>query len=201
MAFTHDIGRRIELVSMDPHCGDITIGLYRQQNQYLIHTYSHSAGAAERLDFVARAMTVLGGMDLNGGLLSYSCGDAHPIATRRLFLEACKLPNGADLMPRPMSIIDKKSGNEVTVASLGGGRYRVAGTDSARLDAIVNGFRKLAEVIPGATGSAEFTFPCQSPHDGLIGLLLPRALNVRQVIREEEAAASKGMLVAPSAQK
>jgi len=44
-------------------------------------------------------------------------------------------------------------------------------------------------------------FPCGRPHDELMGLLLPRALNARAALREEEMAASRGMLVAPSAQK
>ena len=44
-------------------------------------------------------------------------------------------------------------------------------------------------------------FVCAWPHDALMGLLLPRALNVRAVLREEEMAASRGTLVAPSAQK
>jgi len=201
MAHTHDIGRRIELVSMDPHCGDITIGLYRQDRQFLVHTYSSRDGAAGRIRFVTEAMAVLGAMEYRNGMLSYFCGDIHAVATRRLFLEACKLPGGAAYAPRPLSIVDKKSGHEIVIQSLGAGAYRVTGTDSARADAIVNGFRKLAEAVPGAAGSAEFAFPCGSSHDARVGLLLPRALNVRQVMREEEAAASKGMLVAPSAQK
>jgi hypothetical protein len=35
----------------------------------------------------------------------------------------------------------------------------------------------------------------------LVALLLPRALNVRAILREEEDAGSRGMLVAPSQQK
>ena len=44
MGRTVDIGRRIELVSMDPHFHNISIGLYRQSRpagpEFLIHTYS-----------------------------------------------------------------------------------------------------------------------------------------------------------------
>ena len=67
-----DIGRRIELVPIDPHFHDITIGLYRQQSVqattgkemplFLVHTYSHIAGAAERIEEVKQAMQTLGGM-------------------------------------------------------------------------------------------------------------------------------------------
>jgi hypothetical protein len=201
MALSHDIGHRIELVSMDPHCGNITIGLYRQQTRFLVHTYSSREGAPARIRFVIQAMAALGGMECRDGLLAYPCGEVHQAAARRLFLEACKLPGDHAPAVRPMSIVDKKSGHEIVLQPLGRGAYRVTGTDAARADNIVNGFRKLAEVAPGPAGSAEFRFPCETPHDALVGLLLPRALNVRQVMREEEAAVSKGMLVAPSAQK
>ena len=55
-----DIGRRIELIPIDPHFHDITIGLYHQQTVdaitgkdapvFLVHTYSHISGAAERIE-------------------------------------------------------------------------------------------------------------------------------------------------------
>ena len=51
-----DIGRRIELVPMDPHFNDISIGLYRQNANhgnntpvFLVHTYSHTSGATIEL--------------------------------------------------------------------------------------------------------------------------------------------------------
>ena len=61
-----------------------------------------------------------------------------------------------------------------------------------------NGLRKLAEMEDRGDILA---FSCGQSHDPLIGLLLPRALNVRATLREEEAAATRGVLVAPSAQK
>ena len=48
MSHTPFIGRRIELVSMDPHFHDISIGLYVQSRDgkpaYLVHTYSGKEG-------------------------------------------------------------------------------------------------------------------------------------------------------------
>jgi hypothetical protein len=35
----------------------------------------------------------------------------------------------------------------------------------------------------------------------MVGLLLPRVLNVRAILREEETTATRGMLLAPSQQK
>ena len=52
MGSTLDLGRRIELVSMDPHCSNITIGLYDSAGdspEYLIHSYSGLPAAGPRL--------------------------------------------------------------------------------------------------------------------------------------------------------
>ena len=47
------VGRRIELVSMDPHCADISIGLYRQERAEgtvgRVHTFSGRDEAAARI--------------------------------------------------------------------------------------------------------------------------------------------------------
>ena len=45
----------------------------------------------------------------------------------------------------------------------------------------------------------EAAFACGGAHDALVGLLLVRVLNVRAVIRGEDAAAAQGVLAAPSA--
>ncbi|MDX1982883.1 MAG: hypothetical protein SFV51_21615 [Bryobacteraceae bacterium] len=193
---TADIGTRVELVPMDPQCHDITLGLYRVEDgagpAYLVHTYSSKPGAAARVEFVSGAMASLGAMIRDGLHLRHACGAAHHAATKRLFLEACKLPSGEAPAPRPLSVVDKKSGKTVTVTS---GHQVDAEGDTARAEAIAAGLRKLAEL------NAATAFDCGHPHDELIGLLLPRALNVRAVLREEEAIASRGLLVAPSAQK
>jgi hypothetical protein len=210
MGSTLDLGSRIELVSMDPHFRDITIGLYEQRRgaapEYLIHSYSGLPGTRERLDFLTQAMAVLGGLTVSGGRLQFPCGVGHQLAVRRVFLEACKLSPGAALAPKPLSVLDKKLDRTITVTSLKPGLYEVS-TDgpqdksASRVDNITGGLKKLAEIefVDGEPHRVKFA--CGSPHDALIGLLLPRALNVRAVLREAEMAASRGMLVAPSAQK
>ena len=57
---------------------------------------------------------------------------------------------------------------------------------------------------PGSTANAEdpstIQFACGASHDALVGLLLPRAINVRATLRETEEAAGRGLLLAPSQQ-
>jgi hypothetical protein len=212
-----DIGRRIELVPIDPYFHDITIGLYRQQSvnattgeeapHFLVHTYSHIAGAAERIENVRQAMQVLGGMlQTPEGLLYFPCGSAHQAACRRVFLEACKLASGTSIEPRALRTLDKKSKLAITVDSTGDGIYRVTadgeGRGAARrISAIAGGLMKLGEMEDTEADSRDtVAFACAHAHDALVGLLLTRAPNVRVILREEEMDAARGVLSAPSQQ-
>ena len=212
-----DIGRRIELIPIDPHFHDITIGLYRQQivdtttgkdsAAFLVHTYSHISGAAERIENVMQGMQILGGMLRTAdSLLYFPCNSAHEAACRRVFLEACKLTSDTLAEPRPLNILDKKSQLTISVDSTGKGIYQVRadgeGRGAARrISAIAGGLMKLGEMESIETDNKDtVAFACGQPHDALIGLLLMRAPNVRVVLREEEMDASRGVLTAPSQQ-
>jgi hypothetical protein len=213
MPATLDLGRRIELVSMDPRFHNIAIALYetialyeREAHKYVVHSYSRLDGTAERLNFIRGAMQAMAGVESAVGGLRFSCGEAHRAAIRRAFLEACKLAPDAAAEPKPLSILDKKSGLTVRVSSLGAGLYELNADGprehwATRVEAIAAGLKKLAELESCPGEAQRVWFACGQPHDALVGLLLPRALNVRAVLREEEMASSRGVLVAPSAQK
>lgn len=209
MGQTVDIGTRIELVPMDPHFHEITIGLYRQEYDrapvYRVHTYSGRAGADQRIAFVSNAMVVLGGMaQTPDGLLRFPCGEAHELACRRVFLEACKLASGGELKARPLTIVDRKSGLNITVYRAGSGEYRVKaegeGRDGARrIAAIAGGLVKLGEMQSRSPDTVAFS--CGHHHDAVVGLLLIRAPNVRAAVREQEMSGARGVLAAPSQQR
>lgn len=211
MASIVDIGRRIELVPIDPHFKDITIALYREQQGkraiFRVHTYSRIEGAATRIQAVVDAMKTLGEMqETSSGLLYFPCGERHEAACRRVFLEACKLPLDTSAELRPLNTVDKKSKLTITVDSIGNGTYSVRsngeGRSAARrVSAIAGGLVKLGEMVPveGAENGT-VAFSCGQSHDALVGLLLVRAPNVRVILREEEAGASRGVLSAPSQQ-
>lgn len=210
MGQTVDIGRRIELVPLDLHFGDISIGLYRQYDEagpaYRVFTYSRREGVGDRIAFVVKAMEVLGGMEpADGGRLRFPCGYEHNLAVKRVFLEACKLDPGGPVEPRPLEILDKKSGLQIQVLSEGDGVYRVTAHGESkdrerRISFIAGGLMKLAEMDEVSGTLDQVVFPCGHVHDALIGLLLVRAPNVRAVLREQETAASRGVLAAPSQQ-
>ena len=212
MTHIADLGRRVELVPLDSHCHGIAMALYEQSDdggrpEYLVHSYSGLAGVGERIAFVAGAMVVLGGMEATPGdhrRVRFSCGAGHLLACRRAFLEACKIETGTPIEPKPLEIHDKKSDRTITVASSGGGEYRLSadgeedGKDR-RVAAVGGGLMKLAAMV-SVDGSADrVAFDCGQSHDALVGLLLGRALNVRAAMREVELTKSRGVLAAPGA--
>jgi hypothetical protein len=152
-------------------------------------------------------MRTLGGLDAGGGEpeVRFPCATWHAAAARRLFLEACKQDPSKPPAPRPLEVADTRSDQTIRVEPLGGGAYRVrsaggGGDTPDRAPAVAAGLAKLAELDTSDDGSV-VAFPCRHEHDTLLGLLLVRALNVRAALREEEATASRGVLVAPSAQE
>ena len=203
-----DIGRRIELVPMDPQFHDITIALYRQETAqgpaFLVHTYSQREKVSQRIASVVQAMHILGGMVLmRDGRLRFPCWADHELACKRIFLEACKLDASSEIEPRPLTVLDKKSGLNITVSGREGGIYHVTADGDGRrterrISAIAGGLMKLGEMEERAID--QVTFPCGHFHDAMVGLLLVRAPNVRAVMREQKMTASRGVLSAPSQQ-
>ena len=210
MALTRDIGTRIELVPMDSHCNDITVALYKQTPSdapvYRIHTYSQHPDAQERIGSLSGDMQVLGGMQqADDGLLRFPCGHAHQYAARRLFLDACKRDPSEGAQAHPLQIHDKKSACDIAVDSLGDGQYCVRAEQEnqgveRRTATIARGLIRLGEMEGADDDANRLHFACGHAHDALIALLLRRAPNVRAAMREAEEMASRGQLVAPSAQ-
>ena len=97
-------------------------------------------------------MQMLGGMEqTSAGPLSFSCGHAHRLGVKRLFLEACKLSPEQMPEPRPLHIFDKKANATIAVASLGQGLYEARATESVqgverRVTTIARGLIRLGEM-------------------------------------------------------
>lgn len=191
---------------MDAHCGEVSLGLYRPeagQARATVHSYSPRPEVAGRLAFIASAMAVLGGFDTDGhASVTLPCGQWHRAAVARAFLESAKLATGEPVETRPLTVQDTRSPQRLAAVALGDGAYRieasgVAEGERSRAAAVAAGLAKLAELEVDDDG-VTVRFPCRAPHDALVGLLLPRALNVRAVLREAEEAASRGVLSAPS---
>jgi hypothetical protein len=206
-----DLGTRVELVSMDPHCHDATIGLYRRETADgpvgIVHSYSSVAGIAKRLGFLAEAMCVLGGLERVEGddaTVRLPCRTWHNAALKRLFLDCFRVDPSTAPEVKPLEAPDTRSEQLIRVEPVGGGRYRVGATDvpegdDSRAPAIARALVRLAQLEE--VDETTVGFPCGERHDALVGALLVRAQNLRAALREEELTASRGVLTAPSAQE
>jgi hypothetical protein len=206
-----DLGRRTELVSMDPHHADISIGLYVRDGDGgpigAVHSYSARPGTRERLEAIAQTMRELGGLDGEAGVeIRFPCGSWHDAAAKRLFVEASKHEPGTPTQASPLEVPDTRSEQRISVVPAGGGTYDVlaaGATDEvpSRAPAIARAMAKLAQLETAPGDGTRVSFPCGHRHDELVGLLLGRAQNLRQILREEELKSSRGVLAAPSAQE
>ena len=213
MGKTLDLGLRVELQPMDKHCHDISLGLYQRDidgvPHFLVHTYSAAPGSAARVTFIKQAMTVMLGLKESAdspGWLRFPCGTVHLRALNRGFLDLCKLANDDALEPKPLTGFDKKANSNLTAQGLDEGVYEIKpepGADKGpkRAEALARGFLKVCEMTAVGDSTTKVAFPCKTNHDALMGMLFFRAQNVRASMQEEEMAASRGVLSAPSQQE
>ena len=212
MPQTLDIGERIELYSMDKHCRNISIALYRRDDdrraRFLLHTYSAASEAPARISFLKQALRVLLGLgdsDVDADWLCFPCGHAHARALKRAFLDICKLASDTVLAPKPLAQLDKKAECDVAAEPAGDGAYTIQSREQTeqaprREKAIARGYIKLCEMTGDDADPTRIAFDCGMSHDALIGFLAYRAQNVRAAAHEEEMAASRGVLAAPGQQ-
>lgn len=212
MPQTLDLGDRVELYSMDKHCGNISIALYRRDDdgcpRFLVHTYRTANEVRARIMFLTQALRTLLGLEdssVDAAWLCFPCGQGHERALKRAFLDICKLPSDSALVPKPLSQPDKKAGCDVAAAPAGDGMYNMQAAEQNELaarreKAIARGYIKLCDMRGDETEPTRIAFDCGMSHDALIGFLTYRAQNVRAAIREEEMAASRGVLAAPGQQ-
>lgn len=198
---------------MDRHCHDISIGLYCRDvdgvSCVFIHTYSEAEGAAERVVYLTQALIVMAGLEEvpgTPGWLRFPCGAFHERGLKRAFLDVCRAEPDAPLRAKPLTAFDKKADCNMTATPIGGGVYQFqpekpGDATQKRAKALATAFDKLCDMTPIEGKDDQVRFDCGANHDALVGSLLFRAQNVRSAMREEEQAAARGVLAAPSQQK
>jgi hypothetical protein len=213
MGKTLDLGRRVEIQPMDKHCGDMSVGLYRRDEdgipRFLVHSYSSVEGAREREEFLRQALLTMLGMEEVPGAprwIRFPCKTSHEAPLKRAFLDLTKLDSDTPLEPKPLTAFHKKAGGDLTAASLGAGVYEMRAVEEndatvKQTAALARGYVKICGMESVEGNKNQVAFPCKTSHDALIGMLRFRAENVRAAMMEEETAASRGSLAAPSQQK
>ena len=183
------LGRCIELVSMDPHFHEITVGLFLKGQVLTVWSYSMIEGTAGRLEQIRDRVVALGGFEKVPGTHNQAEVPRGAILMRPLrFLfkeaverEPSQLPSG------PIEAPDNKSTFRFRVE---GGQqseayvYHVTAIGEgqraeARVKAVVGGFMRYGECL--RVTETSFRFPDGQRHDGYVRLLLPYARNVSAV--------------------
>ena len=135
-------GKCLELVSIDPNFGDISVGLYVRDGVFTIWTFSSKPGVEARIEKIRDQFVVLGGMKPVEGTYNQaipSCGQLHVRPVKFLLNQAVgKAPDFAPPQGE-MSIKDSKSPLLLKIAGEeqdGQWLYRVSGEGEAPNPAI-----------------------------------------------------------------
>ena len=181
------LGSCVELVPLDPHFQDISVGLYMKNGTGTVWTFSRKPGAEDRIEVIRDQLGALGGMEPVPGTRDqtrFSCGQVHDRPLKFLVKQAVEkapdyaLPEGRtkDLRSALMLGIESSEADGKWV-------YRVtaegdAPNEAQRLRAVSAGFTRYGEMEK--SDDDELSFACGHRHDRLAKLVLPYARNVSQ---------------------
>ena len=211
-----NLGRYIDLISMDKYYQEISIALHVRESEeghlFTLHTYSKAPGADGRLKNCSDFLTVLGGLEPFAGpghVVRFPCGELHEIAIKRVFNEVIMLDPAALTEPGPLTVYEKKTGRNLVVDPEPDGEGHWTYTVSAdgqpeglerRVKTYSAGLAKLLGMERVDDSTDRLRFPCGFNHQATISLMMKKALNVRAIIAADEADQKKGVLASPSQQ-
>lgn len=196
-------GRCLELIGMDPHFHEVSIGLYVKDDIATVWTFSPLDGVQERLAEIRDQLVLKGSMIAVEGThdkSQFSCGEFHAMPMRFL-LRAAVEKDPIDVEdPSPLSIRDIKSKMDMLATpeeNDGRWAYRVTGTGDfkrpeVRIRAMVGGFMRYGDMdrLEPDLGA----FKCGQRHDALLRVLMPYARNVSGSEDNLEAEDMRGQL-------
>jgi len=196
-------GKCLELVPVDPHFHDITVGLYLKEGTCTVWSFSSKPGVQERITTIRDQCVALGGLEPvedTHNQLRFSCGHIHLRPLK--FLLAQAVGKSPDFSPPSgqLSISDTKTKLTLSVEGRdaeGVWVYQVAGAGEApsipaRLRLVVAGFVRYGEMEK--ISDTEVAFPCRQRHDQLMRVLLPYSRNISAVEGMMEAEALRGQM-------
>ena len=201
-------GRCLELIPMDPHFQDISVGLYEKDGLITVWTFSRKPGVKERIRRIRDQLVALGGFVAVEGThnqIRSPFGVLYARPLKFLFSQAVEKDPDYRLPTGPMSIKDTKTHLFLTVEPRqqeGRWIYEISAEGTApniplRLRAIVMGFVRYGEMRP--MGVRRVGFPCGNRYDELVRILLPFSRNVSAVEDMMESAAMRGQLTTGTA--
>lgn len=183
-------GKCMELVPLDPHFYDITVGIYVKDGVCTVWTFSRKPGAQERVEQIRDQLVYLGGLEAveaSHNQVRFPCGHIHVRPLK--FLLAQAVGKSPDYSPSSGELTIKDTKTALTLMVSGTERqsawvYQVSGAGEAlnvpaRLRMVVAGFVRYGEMEK--INDTEIAFPCGRRHDELVRVLLPYSRNVSGV--------------------
>ena len=183
-------GKCMELVPLDPHFYDITVGIYVKDGVCTVWTFSRKPGAQERVEQIRDQLVYLGGLEAveaSHNQVRFPCGHIHVRPLK--FLLAQAVGKSPDYSPSSGELTIKDTKTALTLMVSGTERqsawvYQVSGAGEAlnvpaRLRMVVAGFVRYGEMEK--INDTEIAFPCGRCHDELVRVLLPYSRNVSGV--------------------
>jgi hypothetical protein len=180
-------GQCLDLIGIDPHFREITVGLYLKDDIATIWSFSVLEGVDERIRQIRDLFVTRGGLSPVEGVHNqarFTCGVFHAKPMRFLLRNAVEKDPALPTPDGRITVKDIKSPvTFVVTPSEEGGRWVYTVTAEgespraeARVKAVVGGFMRYGDMerIEPTRGS----FSCGARHDELLRLLLPSARNV-----------------------
>ncbi len=199
-------GQCLELVPLDRHFHDISVGLYVKHGVCTVWTFSQREGVEDRIREIRDQMIALGGMEGVGNThnqVRFPCGQLHQRTLRFVMSQAVgKAPDYAPPQGE-LSIQDSKSALTIH-AELSEGHdgdksavYNVslegqARNAAMRLRLVLAGFTRYGEMEQ--VGESGVAFACGMPHDALMRVLMPYSRNISSVETLMAAEAMRGQM-------
>ena len=201
-------GRCVELVPMDPHFHNITVGLYEKDGIFTVWTYSRKLGVEDRIERIRDQLCNLGGLVAVEGTrnqVRFPCGLLHFRPMKFLMPQAVEKPPDYAHPTGEMVLKDTRSPLTLKLTphySEDRWVYQISAQGEARnapfrLRAIVMGFRKYGEMEQ--VGNFGVSFSCGYRHEPLVRLLFPYSRNISAVENMLESSAQRGQLTTGTA--
>ncbi len=184
------LGRCLELVSMDPHFHDVTVGLYYTGNVTTVWSFSRVPGIEGRIEQIRDRLVALGGLIPVEGTHDKAVFPSESIfekPLRFLFTETVEKDPSIAPPDGPITSPDTKSRLTFTVTgSQSDDKYVYTVTaegeaprPQSRIRAVVGGYMRYGECERVTPDS--FVFPDNARHDEMARVLLPFARNVSAI--------------------
>ena len=169
-----EIGACLELVPMDTHFENVSVGLYYKDGYCTVWSFSRAEGIGDRLKAIRDQMVRLGGVQPVEGSdnqFIFPCGVVHIRPVKFLLTQAVTKAIDFAHPEGSMTIKDSKSNLMLTAAGSArddGHVYEVSGegdvrNPALRLRMVVAGFMRYGEM--DKVGDTEVAFPCGWQHD------------------------------------